>query len=163
MRVALAVMGLMLAGLVGLVLVRGLAAEAGRAAWEQAKQLLPVLVLALIIAGCVEVLLPKGWVERWLSDASGWRGIAVAWVAGILTPAGGPVGLPVVAGFARAGVGMPVLVTYLVSLSTLSLMRLPMELGMIGSRLALLRFGACLLLPPLAGLLTRAALALLRG
>jgi len=145
------------------VLNRGLAAEAGRAAWGQARQLLPVLVVAIIIAGCVEVLLPRGWVETWLSDAAGWRGIGVAWVAGILTPGAGMVGLPMVAGFARAGVGVPVLVTYLVSLSTLSLMRLPMELGLIGGRLTLLRFFACLLLPPLAGLLTRVSLLFLRG
>ena len=54
-----------------------------------------------------------------------------------------------------------VLVTYLVSISTLSLIRIPMEVGLIGGRLAMLRVAACVLLPPLAGLLTRWLVALL--
>lgn len=163
MKSALIVMGVMLLVMGGLVLTRGLAADAGRACVGQAKQLVPLLVLAIVIAGCAEVLLPKAWVESWLSDAAGWKGIATAWVAGALTPNGGLVGLPLAAGFAKAGVGAPVLVTYMVSLSTLSLMRLPVEMGLVGGKLATMRFAACVVLPPLSGLLTRAALALVRG
>ena len=72
--------------------------------------------------------------------------------------------LPIVAGLQRAGVSMPVLVTYLVSLATLSVIRIPLEVGLIGGRLAAIRFVTCLLLPPVAGVLTRwVAPLLLRG
>ncbi|MCX4246156.1 permease [Paraliomyxa miuraensis] len=163
MRGALIVMAAFLVVLVGIVAWRGQLPEAARASWTQAGQFGPVLVLAMLVVGCTEVLLSKELVERWLSDASGFRGIAIAWGAGFLTPGGSLVGLPIVAGLHRVGVGPSVLVTYLVSLATLSAIRIPMEVGLIGWRLATLRFLACLGLPPLAGLLTRVLLPLLRG
>lgn len=162
MKAAMVVMGIALAALVGLVIARGQVHEAARASWSQAGQLVPLLVLALLVAGCAEVLLSRELVERWLSDASGWRGITVAWIAGIVTPGGSLVGLPMVAGMARLGVGGAVMVTYLASVAMLSVIRFPLEVGFIGGRLATLRFLACLLLPPLAGLLARLLAPLLR-
>ena len=118
-------------------------------------QMLPLLVFCFLIAGFVEVLLPRALVERWLSDDAGWRGIAVAWLAGALTPGGGPVGLPLAAGLMRNGAGVGVMVTYLTSLALLSFVRLPMEYGMLGGRMTLIRVGASILLPPLAGALAQ--------
>lgn len=155
MKVAMISMAAMLAVLVAIVAWRGQLGEAARASGSQLGQFGPMLVLALLLVGCSEVMLSRELVERWLSDAAGLRGIAIAWVAGIITPGGGPIGLPIVAGLHRVGVAPAVLVTYLVSISTLSLIRIPMEVGLIGGRLAMLRVAACLLLPPLAGLLTR--------
>jgi uncharacterized protein len=114
------------------------------------------LVLAVLLAACVEVLLPGEVIARWLGEASGWRGIGIAWVAGILTPGGGPIGLTLVAAVARQGASVPVILTYLVSLSTLSLIRLPLEVGILGGRMATLRVLFCLLLPPLIGVAARA-------
>lgn len=163
MRGALIVMAAFLAVLVGVVAWRGQLPEAARASWSQLGQFGPVLVLAILVVGCTEVLLSRELVERWLSDAAGFRGIAIAWLAGLLTPGGSLVGLPIVAGLHRVGVGPAVLVTYLVSLATLSAIRIPMEVGLIGGRLATLRFLACVGLPPLAGLITRGLAPLLRG
>jgi uncharacterized protein len=158
MGVAIVVLGALLLVLVVATWQRGLLKEALESAFGQGIKIVPLVALALAVAACAEVLLPRGWVQGWLSDAAGWRGILIGWVAGALTPSGSVIGLPLVAGFARAGVGAPVLVTYLASLSTLSLMRLPMEVGLVGGRLALLRFAACVLLPPLAGVVTRGLL-----
>lgn len=163
MKWALIVMAGFLAVLVAVVAWRGQLTEAARASWTQAGQFLPVLLLAMLVIGCTEVLLSRELVERWLSDASGWQGIAIGWGAGILTPGGSLVGLPIVAGLQRAGVGVPVMVTYLVSLATLSVIRIPLEVGLIGGRLATIRFVTCLFLPPLAGLLTRWVMPLWRA
>lgn len=114
-------------------------------------KLVPMLILCFVLAGFVEVLLPKEVVARWLSADSGWRGIAVAWVAGALTPGGGPIGLSLAAGLMRTGAGPGVIVTYLTSMSLLSFIRVPMELGMYGGRLTALRVVASVLLPPIAG------------
>lgn len=121
----------------------------------QAQGLLPLLLLAVLFAACVEVLVPGDVVARWLGQSSGARGIVLAWVAGILTPGGGPIGLTLVAAFVRQGASVPVVLTYLVSLSTLSLIRMPLEVGILGARLTLLRVAFCLLLPPLVGLAAR--------
>lgn len=133
-----------------------------RSGLSQLLKLLPVLLIAMLLAGFVEVLLPKQTVETWLSDASGWRGIGIAWVAGILTPGGGIVGLPLVASLVKTGVGAGVLVTYLTSMALLSFLRVPMETAIIGEKMVLIRLGANFLLPPLAGFMTQALISLLR-
>lgn len=128
-----------------------------RAGGVQLGRILPVLLIAFLITGFIDVLLPPGLVEAWLSDASGWRGIGIAWLAGILTPGGSIIGMPLAAGLFQAGVGISVLVTYLTSMALLSVLRVPIELGFLGPRLTALRVLASLFLPPVAGLLARLA------
>lgn len=112
---------------------------------------LPVIIIAILIAGFTEVLLPKGFVERWLSDSSGWRGLAVAWAAGIITPGGSIVGMPIIAGLYKSGVGLAALMTYATSLATLSILRIPLEAGFYGWRVTMIRVGVSIILPFVAG------------
>ncbi len=159
MRAALLVMVALVLGLGGLVWYRGgtpLVAEGLRAGWRGMGPVVPLVLVVVLLSGFVEVLLPRETVARWLSDEAGVRGLGVAWLAGVLTPGGGPVGLPIAAALLRNGAGMGVLVTYLTSMSLLSFVRLPMELGIYGPRLTAVRVLASAALPLLAGGLAQA-------
>ena len=123
--------------------------------WQQLIRFLPVVAVAMFISGFADVLLPKELVGRWLSDASGWHGIGLAYIAGVLTPAGGVIGMPLVATLYKAGVGASVLVTYMTSMTTMSLLRIPLELGFCGWQLTTLRVTVSLILPIIAGVLAR--------
>jgi len=127
-------------------------------AWKNSfKQLLsvaPILIMAIIMAAFVETILPQDFVKNWLSEESGLRGILLAWGAGIITPGGGIVGMPLVATLYKAGASLPVLMTYLTSLVTLSFIRIPIEAGFYGWKITLLRVGVSLILPLIAGGLT---------
>jgi uncharacterized membrane protein YraQ (UPF0718 family) len=125
--------------------------EGLRAGSRGALQLVPLLAVVFLLAGFAEVLLPRATVAAWLSDAAGVRGLVIAWVAGALTPGGGPVGLPLAAALMRAGAGVGVLVTYVTSMSLLSFVRVPLELGTYGIRLTLLRVVSSVALPLIAG------------
>ena len=154
MKIAALVMAVLSAVLAALAYGRGgapLVNEGLRLGWQGARQLLPLLVIMFLLTGFTEVLLPRATVSAWLSDAAGARGYVVAWIAGVLTPGGGPVGLPLAAALQRSGAGVGVLVTYVTSMSLLSFVRVPLELGTYGGRLTALRFGATVLLPPVAG------------
>ncbi len=131
------------------------------ASLQQLVRFLPVLVLAVLVTGFTEVLLPKGLVENWLSESSGLRGIGLAWLAGILTPGGSLVGLPMIAVLFEAGVGISVLITYATSFATLSLLKVPLEIGFYGWRLTGMRILVSLVLPIIAGMLTQLLLPLL--
>ena len=72
-----------------------------------------LLVVAWIFAGYVGTMLPGGFVAKWLGHGSGWRGIALACVAGAMTPGGPYIAMPIVAGLYRAGVAEGALVAYL--------------------------------------------------
>jgi uncharacterized membrane protein YraQ (UPF0718 family) len=161
MKAMVVVMVSLAAALVILAAVKGgpaLVQEGLRASGRGALPLVPLLAVVFLLAGFVEVLLPRDTVAAWLSDAAGVRGLLIAWVAGLLTPGGGPVGLPLAAALQRAGAGAGVLVTYVTSMSLLSFVRLPLEIGIYGARLTGLRVLSNLFLPLLAG-----GLALLLG
>lgn len=153
MKSTAVVMFAVLLALVGLSLFKGTDTFllGVRTSTRQLLGFLPVLVIAMFMAGFAEVLLPSNLVENWLSDSSGWRGIVIAWIAGILTPGGSIIGLPIVATLYKAGVGLSVLMTYATSFALLSMLRIPLEVGFLGWRLAGLRVLVSLFLPLIAG------------
>jgi uncharacterized membrane protein YraQ (UPF0718 family) len=157
MKLTLLSLLFLLVGVMGAALWRGMDTfKLGlRTSGTQLAKFLPILLVAILLAGFAEVLLPKQLIETWLSDASGWRGILIAWIAGALTPGGSVMGFPFVAALYQAGAGIGVLITYLTSLALLSLMRIPLEIGFYGGRIMALRLVTALLLPPIAGMLAR--------
>ena len=165
MKWTIIAMLLLVAGLVGAAAYKGegLVEQGFRSAGTTGLKFLPILVVAFVIMGFVDALLPKQLVERWLSDAAGWRGLGIAWVAGVLTPAGSVTGLPLAAALLKAGVGAGVLVTYLTSMATLSLIRVPLEIGFYGWRLMTLRVVVSLVLPFVAGGIARFCAPLIMG
>lgn len=160
---ALSLFGLLVV-LVALALSRGRETfvQGVRLSLDQILHFLPVLVVALFVAGFAEALIPKDLVTTWLSDAAGWRGMVLAWVAGMLTPGGGIIGLPMVAAMYRAGVGLSVLITYATAFFTLPLLRMPIEVGFYGWRITALRWAVSLAFPFIAGGLTRLLLTVMR-
>ena len=157
MRQTAIILVLFLAALVALAWRQGPATlQAGvQMSGQQLLRFMPILVLAMLLAGFAEVLIPAGFVDRWLTESAGWRGIVIAWAAGILTPGGSLMGMPLIVVLQQAGVGIGVLVTYMTSLALMSFVRMPLEIGFYGWRLAALRVAVSLLLPPIAGLLAQ--------
>ena len=163
MKAALLLLAGTLLVLCGLAAAQGVFVDGLQRAGKTFLALTPILVVAFLLAGMAEALLPPGFVERWLSDAAGPRGYLLAWLAGALTPAGGLIGMPLAAGLLKAGAGVGVLVTYLTSMALLPLLRVPMEIGIYGGRLAALRIVASCLLPFAAGYTAQALVRLGRA
>jgi len=160
LKVMLPLFGVLLVGVVAVAAWRGglpLVTEGFKRGGRETLTLLPLLAVVFILTGFVQVLLPRELVANWLSADSGWRGLGIAWVAGALTPGGGPIGLPLAAALFRSGAGLGVVVTYLTSMSLLSFIRIPMEVAIYGGKLTALRVAASVLAPPLVGLLAQAA------
>ncbi len=51
-------------------------------------QILPLLLCAFLVAGMVQVLLPRDLIAKWVGAESGFRGILIGTVAGGLSPGG---------------------------------------------------------------------------
>ena len=112
----------------------------------------PVLLLACI----VEVMMPRRVIERWLGAGSGFKGIMVATFAGAFTPGGPFLAFPLVLALYRAGADWAPLIAYITSWSILSVARVMVfELPLVGEDLVSVRYLACLVLPPIAGLTAR--------
>ena len=116
-----------------------------------------LIAVSFVAAGLAQALVPQDWIQRAVGDAAGVRGIAIAAVAGALTPSGPFVAMPLAAALARTGAGTGALVAYVTGWSLLAMHRfLAWEIPILGLRFALLRWGLCLVLPILAGLAARA-------
>ena len=127
-----------------------------KAGWSMTVDIFPLLVCSFVVAGMVQVFLPRELLARWVGAESGIRGIIVGSVAGALAPGGPYVSFPIVAGLLRAGAGVGTLVAFLTAWSLWALARLPLEVGVIGWRFALIRMASTFFFPPIAGLIARA-------
>lgn len=118
-------------------------------------QILPLLVFAFIMAGMVQVLLPRELLSKWVGAESGIRGILVGTMAGGLSPGGPYVSLPIVAGLMRSGAGVGTMVAFLTGWSLWAVGRLPMEVGILGWRFTAIRIASTFFFPPIAGFLAQ--------
>ena len=130
---------------------------AGRTLWRN----LPVLLLGFVIAGLVQLLVPRELIARWLGAQSGVKGVLVACVVGGLVP-GSPYAIfPLVATFYQAGAGLGAVVGFISAWSLWSVSRLPLEMALIDPKAALVRYGVTFVVPPIAGLIASAVMRLL--
>jgi uncharacterized membrane protein YraQ (UPF0718 family) len=128
-------------------------------AMKMTVDVLPLLIFAFIVAGMVQVLLPKEFLERWVGEGSGIRGILIGTVAGGLAPGGPYVSLPIAAGLLQAGASLGTMVAFMTGWSLWGINRLPMEIGILGLNFTLIRIASTFFFPPIAGLIAQALFA----
>ncbi len=114
-----------------------------------------LLLVAFLIVGYVEVLSPTELVQTWIGPGSGWRGLALAEVVGMLLPGGPYVVFPLIAAFYAAGAGAGPAVAMITSWATQALLTISFELPFMGWRFAAIRWGLGLGIPLLAGALAQ--------
>jgi uncharacterized protein len=112
---------------------------------------LPLIIFAFIIAGLVQVVLPKDLLSKWVGTESGFRGIMIGTIAGGFTPGGPYTSLPIVAVMIKSGASSGTLVAFLTSWSLWAVARLPMEVGILGWKFTALRVASTFFFPPIAG------------
>lgn len=126
-----------------------------RSALNMTVEILPLLVFAFIVAGMVQVLLPRELLSKWVGMESGMQGILIGTVAGGLCPGGPYVNLPIVAGLLRSGAGVGTMVAFLSGWSLWAVGRLPMEVGILGWKFTFIRLASTFFFPPIAGLIAQ--------
>jgi uncharacterized membrane protein YraQ (UPF0718 family) len=117
---------------------------------------LPRLVPALILAGMLQVLVPQEVVARYLGRDAGFRSILIASLAGVLTPGGPMVTVPLLVALANSGAAMAPLVAYMTSWSLFGMQRIiAWEAPLMGWRFVIVRVIPSLAFPVLAGWLVK--------
>lgn len=114
---------------------------------------LPLLICAFIIAGAVQHLIPQEVINRWVGDASGWRGVVIGTVAGGFMPGGPVTSLPVAAAIYKSGAGIGTMVAFMTGWSLWAFARLPLEIGIMGWRFTVIRLACTFFMPFIAGML----------
>ena len=117
---------------------------------------LPRLVPALILAGMLQVLVPQEVVSRYLGRDAGFRSILIAALAGVLTPGGPMVTVPLLVALANSGAAMAPMVAYMTSWSLFGMQRIiAWEAPLMGWHFVVVRVIPSLAFPVLAGWLVK--------
>jgi len=114
--------------------------------------ILPILIVSFAIAGLMQVLIPKDVIAKWLGTEAGFKSIMIGCVAGALTPGAPYITFPLVAGFYKAGASMGAVVGFVAAWSLWQVYRIPVEVAIIGPKVAIVRFLSTLIFPPIAGI-----------
>ena len=149
------VLGLIAIGLLIYGHQTGVHSQGLKNAFTMTLQILPMLFFSFIIAGMVQVLVSPNAFLQWIGPESGIKGIFLGTITGAITPGGPFVSLPIVAGFIHSGAGIGTMVAFITSWSIWAVMRLPLEIGILGWEFTTVRLASSAILPILAGLIAR--------
>lgn len=122
-----------------------------QAAWGSLWRDLPLLFISFLVAGQVQVLLPKELISTWLGSQAGAKGILIGCAAGGLVPGSPYAVFPIVASLYRAGASLAAVVSFVSAWALWSVSRLPVEMALIEPKAALVRYAITFLVPPVAG------------
>jgi len=122
-------------------------------ACQTTKQNAILIILAFIIAGYVSILSPEELVKTWIGPHSGYRGILLSGLVGMLLPGGPYVVFPLIAILFEAGAGLAPVITLITSWSTQSLLTISFELPFMGWRFTVIRWGIGLIVTLMTGLI----------
>jgi uncharacterized membrane protein YraQ (UPF0718 family) len=118
--------------------------------------ILPRLVPALILAGMIQVVIPQETVARYFGRQSGFSAIAMASAAGVVTPGGPMVSVPLLVVLSNSGMALGPLVAYMTAWSLFGIQRIiAWEAPLMGWRFVAVRTVSSFAFPILAGWLVK--------
>jgi hypothetical protein len=138
---------------------RSLLRESAKTGGAEFLRLVPRIAIGVLGSGFIAAALPQDTVGYWLGSSSGVAGIAIASLAGAMTPGGPVVGFAIAAAALKGGAGAPQVIAYATAWALYAFPRLlSYELPIVPVRVVWLRVVASLPLPFVA-----AGLAMLIG
>jgi uncharacterized membrane protein YraQ (UPF0718 family) len=134
----------------------GLPALGARTGFSMLWFILPRMIPALILAGMLQVVIPQETVARYFGRQSGISAILMASAAGVVTPGGPMVSVPLLVVLANSGMALGPLVAYMTSWSLFGMQRIiAWEAPMMGWPFVLARVIPSLAFPVIAGYLVK--------
>jgi hypothetical protein len=122
--------------------------ESTRGGASEFLHLVPRMAIGVLGSGFIAAALPQDTVGYWLGSTSGVIGIAIATIAGAMTPGGPVVGFAIAAAALKGGAGAPQVIAYSTAWALYAFPRLlTYELPILPARVVWLRVIASLPLP----------------
>ncbi|SJZ53100.1 permease [Selenihalanaerobacter shriftii] len=113
----------------------------------------PLLIVAFILAGLIQVLIPQELIVEWLGAEAGVKGILIGWFAGLVTPGGPYVAFPLAVSIFKSGASLMAVITYVVAWSIWNISSLTFEVALIGPKFTVIRILSTAFIPPLIGMI----------
>jgi uncharacterized membrane protein YraQ (UPF0718 family) len=115
----------------------------------------PLILLGFLLAGLLQVMVPRELIGNWLGAESGFKGILIATGAGALSPGGPFIQFPLLAVLHRSGAGYGPLAAFITAWSVFQILRIVVyDIPFMGVQFFLARSILLLAAPILVGLAT---------
>lgn len=135
---------LIVAGLLGVyAFLQGgmeLVADAFILAAKTLISIIPILVVAFLLAGLISTLISKDMASKWLGKEAGWKGPFFGAIMGSLVPGGPFFFYPLMATLLNSGASLGTMISFVASKSLWNIARIPIEVAFVGLELTLIRF-----------------------
>lgn len=111
-------------------------------------EILPKVLAGTLIGALIQILVPRATIVRWLGAGSGWTGLLIATLAGVLIPAGPFTVFPIAASLLLAGADRGTAVAFISGWLLLGLNRaLIWEMPFFGTDIVLMRSALSVWMP----------------
>lgn len=147
------VLGLMALILFGAAFRKGLHLEGLRSGYRMFLKVVPLLFLAFVLVGYLNLLLPKEILSDWLGESAGWKGLFIGPVIGALVQGGPFAFFPLFDSVFRDTVTTGTAVAMITAWGMINIGHLPYEAAFLGPRFIMLKYSLYLLFPTIAGFL----------
>jgi uncharacterized membrane protein YraQ (UPF0718 family) len=112
------------------------------------------VLLGIILAGFVQILIPKETIANWMGPASGVIGVLTGSLAGMILTGGAFVVIPIIGSIYAAGAGAGPIIALLTAANLTRIQGLiTIEIPIFGIRISMTRYLICLFVPPVIGFL----------
>lgn len=152
---AMALLALMAVVLLTAAYRQGKHRQGLKTAWNMFLNVLPLLLLAFIIVGFINLLLPEEALAAWLGAEAGWKGLIVGPAIGALVQGGPFAFFPLFDAVFRNTVTTGTAVAMITAWGMINVGHLPYEFAFLGPRFVALKYCIYIALPSLAGLLAQ--------
>ncbi|RQD69469.1 MAG: hypothetical protein D5S00_07020 [Tindallia sp. MSAO_Bac2] len=146
-----------LSGMAALLLIlafrKGLHVEGLRGGFRMFLNILPLLLLAFILVGYLNLLLPKEVLQSWLGEEAGWKGLFIGPAIGALVQGGPFAFFPLFDSVFRDSVTTGTAVAMITAWGMINVGHLPYEAAFLGPRFIMLKYSIYILFPTVAGFL----------
>jgi len=113
---------------------------------------LPLIILSFALVGALQVVLPRTFFMKYLSEQAGIKGIFIGCLLGGIIPGPPYIWLSIAAALLKSGAGIGMVIGFLCASTIWNFDLLPLEISFFGARFVTIKVISTLVLPPLAGL-----------
>lgn len=113
--------------------------------------IIPILIVAFLLAGLISTLISKDMASKWLGKEAGWKGPFFGAMMGAIVPGGPFFFYPLMATLLTSGANLGTMISFVASKSLWNIARVPIEVAFVGIELTLIRFLVTFWIPIIAG------------
>lgn len=112
---------------------------------------IPLIMIAFLLAGSVSTLISKEMVTKWLGEGAGWKGPLLGTLMGAMVPGGPFFFYPLMATLIVSGANVGTMISFVAAKTLWYIGRIPIEIAFVGVRITAIRVLITFAIPVLAG------------